>query len=222
MHARCPHARETRQAQRRWRSRHWLPCSPKFFFSISTCTTGCVFSMRKGPSLRPRARATVEAPAPQRVTLLTSHIRNGGESTPHVCNICLNQMQAWSDRTPDWIQAPCCKEVWHEGCILRYARDLASDTIGCPQCKTTHEATDVANWDAWEVLERLFPEREYAPSDDELYDSAGQSDDDDDDDDNDDDDDIDAAQTLPTARRTRSQGAPEVPTRRTRSSGVYM
>lgn len=145
-------------------------------------------------------RAVFETDAPERCTLLSSHVRKGGETTPHVCNICLTRMYAKRNYTPSWVQAPCCAEVWHESCILRYTREAQDDTFTCPQCKTKHTLASVNDWDASDVVDKLFPDVDYAPD-------ASDTDND--------------THTAPQ-RHTRSQGAPEELKRRTRSSGVYV
>ena len=137
-----------------------------------------------------------DAVATERRPLLACHVRSGGESTPHVCNICLSTMWASRESTPNWVQAPCCGEVWHERCILRYARE-ADSTLSCPQCKTQHAACDVDDWSIEDVIDRLFPT--------DAYDQDG------------------AHEREHEARpHTRSQGAPKEWRRRTRSSGMYL
>jgi hypothetical protein len=117
-------------------------------------------------------------------------------------------MHATSERMPNWMQAPCCGEVWHEACLTRYASQSDTNEFKCPQCKTNHDARNIDEWDASEVVDRLFPEDEFSPED-ETSSSSYESDA----------DDTDANKCT---RRTRSQGAPEKLERRTRSSGRYM
>tara|TARA_B110000046_G_scaffold90577_1_gene98560 strand:+ start:1423 stop:1890 length:468 start_codon:yes stop_codon:yes gene_type:complete len=142
----------------------------------------------------------IDTDAPERCTLLTSHMRKGGEATPHLCNICLTKMHANRECAPNWVQAPCCGEVWHESCMLRYAREARDGSFSCPQCKTKHTLAAANDWDASDVIDRIFPDVKYVPR-------APDADDD----------------AHPTTRRhTRSRGAPEELKRRTRSSGVYV
>ena len=132
--------------------------------------------------LRPRKRVTVESNPPTRRTLLCHHVREKGDDTPHVCNICLCQMYATDECAPNWVRATCCGEVWHESCISRYAREAESieHTFKCPQCKHEHHVDDLNDWDADVVIERLFPEDDYSPNEDDVLSSAsseGESDD---------------------------------------------
>ena len=126
--------------------------------------------------LRPRKRVTIECPAaPERRTLLACHVRDNGEDTPHICNICLSQMHATAECAPNWTRATCCGEVWHEACIHRYARSAESitNTFKCPQCKQEHNVDDISDWDAAVVIERLFPEDDYSPENESSSDASG-------------------------------------------------
>ena len=118
--------------------------------------------------LRPRKRVTIECTnEPNRRTLLACHVREKGEDSPHICNICLSEMHATSEHVPNWARATCCGEVWHESCIHRYARESASttNTFKCPQCKQEHDVDALNDWDASVVIDRVFPEDEYSPED---------------------------------------------------------
>ena len=95
--------------------------------------------------------------------LLSCHIRIHGDISPHVCNICLSHMHAVKGRTPSWVQAPCCDEVWHERCILRVACQSVDETWKCPQCRVSHSVFDLDNWSAFDITDKMFPDNIYEP-----------------------------------------------------------
>ena len=153
--------------------------------------------------LRPRRRVEIESSAKtMRKALLSSHVRRGGEPTPHACNRCLCVLHATEEHVPDWLVAPCCGEVWHDACLTRYVRESERDGVwNCPQCKTAHDEESIFEWDCSEVLERLFPEEDYKPHLETCEE--------------------DCEGSVRSTRVTRAKGPPEDMCRRTRSSGVY-
>ena len=158
--------------------------------------------------LRPRRRVEIESRKTVRKTLLSSHVRAGGESTPHACNICLCVLHATEEHVPDWLVAPCCGEVWHEACIARYARESECEgQWNCPQCKTAHDEESMFEWDCSEVFDQLFPEEDYKPRMDaeERGEGNGEL----------------GERGVRSTRVTRNKGDPVEMCRRTRSSGVY-
>lgn len=109
---------------------------------------------------------------------MSYHVRPDGDGAEHKCNICLCQMVAFDDHVPAWLCAPCCGEVWHMACLARYVDEATRDTASfrCPQCRAEHRFDAIDEWDASEVLERLFPsDDEYDPSNDDVESSSSSS-----------------------------------------------
>lgn len=117
------------------------------------------------PTRRRRNRVAIEdEERVQRRPLLSSHVREGGEATAHVCNICQSKLFAWSDSHPLWVQAPCCSEVWHSPCLFKHVLLTTQEgRWSCPQCKMTHDEEAPEDWVGTEAYHRLFPEEPYTP-----------------------------------------------------------
>ena len=108
-------------------------------------------------------------------------------------------MIATSERTPDWMRATCCGQVWHDSCLLRYVRTaMVDDEWACPNCKTKHSEDALECFDASDVIDRIFPEETYEP--------LGEG---------------DADENEVHLPHTRSRSPPDPQTRKLRSSRVY-
>ena len=91
--------------------------------------------------------------------LMSCHVREGGENTPHACCICQTEMCIRSNALPSWMACPTCHEVFHETCLLAHVKRSDDDTFMCPTCRGTHRADSVEDaWFADDAIERLNAE----------------------------------------------------------------
>ena len=168
-----------------------------------------------------RRQVVIEQVPTRTVTLLDSHLRTGGESTPHACIVCCSVLRMTLDGAhPKWAQCPNCQDVMHQTCFDRWVlKGSGSDSLRfpCPSCRYTFDRSEYESnpdsWSAADVQSTLAEEANESDDDksDKLKDASDDDSCDSDDDDSDDDDDSESNEP-PAKRVTRhSQGMTNTP-----------
>ena len=108
--------------------------------------------------LRRRRRVLIEQVATRTVTLLDSHLRVGGESTPHSCIVCCSVLRMKLDGAhPKWTQCPKCQDVMHQSCFDRWVLNgSGSDSLqfSCPSCRYAFDRSEYeSNPDSWSAAD---------------------------------------------------------------------
>ena len=167
--------------------------------------------------LRRRQRVVIEQVPTRTVTLLESHLRPGGERTPHSCKVCCSVLRMKLDdgAYPKWTQCPECQDVMHQSCFDRWVLNgSGSDSLkfSCPSCRHEFDRNKYESnpdpWSAADVQSTLVEEVNESDDDNSSKrdDSDDESDDGDSDGDSDDDDDSDSNEEPPAKRITRQSG----------------
>ena len=105
--------------------------------------------------LRPRRRVVIEQVKIQTATLLDSHIRENGESTPHSCTICRAVLRMRLDGPyPEWVQCSECKDVMHQACFDKWVMEHSTAKCSCPSCRRQFERADYeTDPDTWSAID---------------------------------------------------------------------
>ena len=115
--------------------------------------------------LRPRFRVIMPVSVPSRVVvLLDSHLRQGGDDTPHNCAICLVALKYnLSSTVPAWAQCCNCADVVHRSCLDKWVESSTHLTqFTCPACRCVFECDvyedDPDAWNADRIVDSLQQE----------------------------------------------------------------